>query len=188
VLEAPFFLFVGSLEPRKNLSLLLEAWNQMKFSDFELVVAGTSSHVFRNTGFAVAENVRFLGRVDDSDLPILYSAAHAFVFPSTYEGFGLPPLEAMACGCPVLSSDATSLPEVCGPAFDPAVTTEGAVFYFQPGNVESLLQCLRKMTSCTKVDRKRMSENAIRRARLFSWEESAAKTFDLLDQIAIESD
>ena len=117
-LQKPYLLCVASLEPRKNLRRLFAAWERCRPDGIELVVAGAAGNVFRSQGFEQpAAGTRLLGRVDDTELPFLYSGATAFVFPSVYEGFGLPPLEAMACGCPVLASSAASLPEVCGAEF-----------------------------------------------------------------------
>src|SRR5260221_6549573 len=114
-LNHPYILFVGSIEPRKNLKTLLEAWRLSRFDGVTLAVAGASSHVFQRSQFdSLPAGVRLLGRVEDDSLPALYSGAAGFVYPSIYEGFGLPPLEALACGCPVAVSDIPALREVCG--------------------------------------------------------------------------
>src|ERR1700733_1860169 len=122
-LSAPYILSVGSLEPRKNLQMLLKAWKSGSFDGATLAVVGASGHLFPKLKFdSPPAGVRLLGSIEDEELPLLYSGAAGFVYPSLYEGFGLPPLEAMACGCPVACSVAASLPEVCGDAaryFDP---------------------------------------------------------------------
>ncbi|MBV8378848.1 MAG: glycosyltransferase family 4 protein, partial [Verrucomicrobia bacterium] len=101
-LDSPYILFVGSLEPRKNLKLLLEAWQLGSFEGATLAIVGTSGHLFQTLQFdGIQDGVRLLGRVEDETLPALYSGAAGFVYPSVYEGFGLPPLEAMACGSPI---------------------------------------------------------------------------------------
>ncbi len=186
-LEEPFVLYVGSLEPRKNLPRLLEAWAQVDSAGFNLVVAGSVGHVFRQTKLTHTNRVKLIGRVSDNDLPVLYSAAHAFVFPSVYEGFGLPPLEAMACGCPVLSSSSTSLPEVCGPAFNPLNPEQGAVIYFDPFDTNSISGALATMLSLPSPLRTSMAAAALRRAAGFSWENSAKTTLRVLRDAASDS-
>lgn len=121
-LERPYVLFVGTVEPRKNLDRLIRAFTAAALRaelPHELVIAGARGWKDRATTVAYAESqlhdrIRFLGYVDDSDMPALYSGAELFVFPSLDEGFGLPPLEAMACSVPVLVSAAGALPEVVG--------------------------------------------------------------------------
>ena len=118
-LPAPYILFVGTLEPRKNLNLLLHTWNNIKgdFRETWLIIAGASGNVFKSADLPPAmERVRFLGYVDDETLAGLYANAMLFVLPSQDEGFGLPALEAMACGAPVIVSDGGALPEVVGDA------------------------------------------------------------------------
>lgn len=113
-----FVLFVGSLQSRKNLHFLLKAWDEIKdkYTNLWLVIAGDRGTVFNQIHLDVSERARFLGYVNDSDLPGLYAQATLFVLPSLDEGFGLPALEAMACGIPVIVSDRGALPEVVGEA------------------------------------------------------------------------
>lgn len=121
---APFILNIGMIEPRKNLVRLIDAFEMLKKRldiPHKLVLAGKrgwlSGPIYqRAKESSVSEDILFPGFVPDADLPALYSAADLFVFPSLYEGFGLPPLEAMACGTPVVVSDSSSLPEVVGDA------------------------------------------------------------------------
>jgi glycosyltransferase involved in cell wall biosynthesis len=127
-LSGPYALFVGTLEPRKNVRglllayrRLLQGWEEREGEAPKLAIAGARGwwyqELFRLArGQGLDTAVRFLGRVADEDLPALYSAAAAFVYPSLYEGFGLPPLEALACGTPVVCSNRASLPEVVGDA------------------------------------------------------------------------
>ena len=184
-LEKPYLLYLGSLEPRKNVSILLEAWRQLDLKDLELVLAGISSHVFRERGFSsLPPGVRLFGGVADDDLPTLLSAARGFVFPSLYEGFGFPPLEAMACGCPVVTSNTTSLPEVCGPAFVPGDTeSAGAVLYFDPTNSAELANCLLQMINMEASSRRRSVENGLRWTSRFTWERCAAQTTAVIDEL-----
>ena len=119
-----FVLFVGTIEPRKNLSRLITAYSDFRRQTglpHQLVISGAKGWLYNDifeqvTREGLSEDILFPGFVDDEDLPILYTLADLFVFPSLYEGFGLPPLEAMACGTPVVASDNSSLPEVLGQA------------------------------------------------------------------------
>lgn len=116
--ERPYILAASSLSPHKNFMRLAQAFNLLRDVNVDIVVAGGANpKVFSNSRFSSNQaNVHYLGYVSDSELRALYERAHCFVYPSLYEGFGLPPLEAMACGCPVIVSDAASLKEVCGAA------------------------------------------------------------------------
>lgn len=132
--KQPYILFVGVLSPRKNVGRLIEAFGIIlkRGVDINLVIAGPfgwqCKSVFdtvNNLGFS--ERIKFTGPVDSSDLPAIYSGASIFVFPSLYEGFGIPVLEAMACGTPVITSNVSSLPEVAGDAallIDPHSSTD----------------------------------------------------------------
>lgn len=122
-LERPYLLHVGTIEPRKNITFLVEVFEHLNDFDGDLVLAGapgwrTEPILERIAKSPRADRIRRLGHVDDADLPALYAGAAAFVFPSLYEGFGFPPLEAMACGTPVISSPAGSLREVLGDGAD----------------------------------------------------------------------
>jgi glycosyltransferase involved in cell wall biosynthesis len=120
-----FFFAVGSANPNKNFARLIEAFVGLDDPDMRLVVAGGSNEaVFARSADVARKDRRIIrtGRLTDGEIKALYSHARAYVFPSTYEGFGLPPIEAMACDCPVLAASAASIPEICGPAaayFDP---------------------------------------------------------------------
>ncbi len=116
-LNSPYILAVGSIQPRKNLARLLKAWERASAPGIELVVAGGSFAAFSDSGLGQAPpRTRFLGYVAEAELAPLYSGALGFCYPSLYEGFGMPPLEAMACGTPVVTSNNTALPEVVGDA------------------------------------------------------------------------
>jgi glycosyltransferase involved in cell wall biosynthesis len=170
-----YALCVGSLEPRKNLRRLLEAWTRVHAClppEVELVVAGDtgSSLVFESVPLGVTPpRVHFTGYVSDRHLPCLYAGALALIYPSLYEGFGLPPLEAMACGTPVITSNTTSLPEVVG---DAAVLVD-------PQDVESIAIGLRQVLSSSSV-RSVLRERGLVRARAFTWERTAEQTLELL--------
>jgi glycosyltransferase involved in cell wall biosynthesis len=134
----PFILYVGSLNPRKNVELLLNAYARLDaLTRPALVIVGKrASHAERLDTLAqqlhLGKDVLFMGHLPDAELPYLYQTARVFVWPSLYEGFGLPPLEALACGCPVISSDAPAMPEVLG----------DAAIYFRSGDVDALHQAL----------------------------------------------
>lgn len=137
-LPKDYVLCLSTLEPRKNLRLLLDAYSSLFHEGIidEIVLAGRKGWKMEDflKGYQeeFLQHVHFTGFVDDEDLPAIYKLAKVFVFPSLYEGFGIPPLEALACGTPVISSDAASMPEVLG---DNAL-------YFESGNVASLLQVI----------------------------------------------
>jgi len=184
-LERPFCLYVGSLEPRKNVSLLLKAWADLSLPDCDLVLAGAPSHVFRERGFAdLPARARLFGRIGDDELPTLLSAATCFIFPSLYEGFGFPPLEAMACECPVICSNTTSLPEVCGPAFDPAEpASTGAALYFDPQDPDQLAARIRDVMAMPVEAARRMSLNGFAQAGQFNWDRCASQTWAVLNEL-----
>jgi glycosyltransferase involved in cell wall biosynthesis len=174
-LNSPYILFVGSLEPRKNLKMLLKAWQLGGFDGATLAVVGASGHVFANSGIdTIPPGVRLLGRVEDEVLPVLYSGAVGFVYPSSYEGFGLPPLEAMACGCPVAVSDIPAHREVFGSTavyFDP----------FRPGDLVSSLEWLLRLTNSSHAT---YVQAGLHHAASYSWERAASDTWHILQLAA----
>ena len=164
-LPRSYLLFVGTLEPRKNLNLLLRSWNGIKedFRDTWLLIVGMSGSVFREVHLSVeTERVRFLGYVDDQTLAGLYANATLFVLPSHEEGFGLPALEAMACGTPVVVSDGGALPDVVGAA--------GLRFCLADSNqlTAILSECL--SNASLRVE---LRERGLERAETFSWQRTA---------------
>ena len=173
-IKDPFVLYVGTHHPRKNLVRLVRAFSSMAGGrDLKLVITGRvekrRSELYRTVeDLGLGDRVVFTGFVPEEDLPALYSAAELFVFPSLYEGFGMPPLEAMACGTPVVASNATSLPEVVG---DAAVTVD-------PLNVEALSGAMEKVLKSRNL-REELIEKGFKRARLFKWEDTARKTLDV---------
>lgn len=175
--DVAYVLCVGSLEPRKNLLRLLEAWSIVQeYVDREiwLVMAGArgSSRVFRALSVdSIPPRVYFTGYVSDEHLPALYSGALAMAYPSLYEGFGLPPLEAMACGTPVVTSKGTSLPEVVG----------NSAVLVDPEDCLSIAEGLEQVLSSASL-RESLSKSGIRRAARFSWDSTAEQTLELLVQ------
>ncbi len=165
--NAPYIFSVGTIQPRKNYDRLVEAFHQLGRSDMLLVIAGArgwlDNPLYRHVAErGLADRVRFIGFVPDEDLPVLYSAAAVFAFPSLYEGFGLPPLEAMACGVPVLVSNQSSLPEVVG---DAGVLVD-------PYNIDEIAGGLARL-----LDDENLRNTLINRAQLrvqsFTWRTAA---------------
>ena len=172
-----YVLAVGTLEPRKNLTTLLEAFARLRRdgevdADLRLVLAGArgwlDEPIFATVrSLGLEDAVRFTGFVDDADLPAVYSGAALFVFPSLHEGFGLPLLEAMACGVPVVTSNISSMPEVAG---DAAVLVD-------PRDADGLAAAIARLLRDGAL-RDRLREAGIARARQFSWEATARRTLD----------
>jgi glycosyltransferase involved in cell wall biosynthesis len=167
-----YVVYVGSIEPRKNLARLVEAWTRLGDIDCALVMVGVQGRIFSDLNMPESsQRILQLGRVPDRDLPALYSGALFFVYPSLYEGFGLPPLEAMACGCPVIVSHATSLPEVCG----------DAALYFNPESVEDIAEKLSAALSDESL-LEDLRKRTLPRAHQFSWGRCADETFSILSE------
>jgi glycosyltransferase involved in cell wall biosynthesis len=170
-LEHPYILFVGSLEPRKNLKILLEAWGLGRFDGATLAIVGAGGHLFAKTQLgSIPEGVRLLGRVEDEALPALYSGAAGFVYPSIYEGFGLPPLEAMACGTPIAVSDIPVHRELCG----------STAVYFDPFSPEELSSKLELLLRLDKLSRASYLEGGLHRAATYCWKRAASETWHIL--------
>lgn len=173
-----YFVSVGSLEPRKNLGRLLEAWRRaqsMIDNDIWLVLAGSlgDASVFGNFSLGEIPPRTFLtGRVDEDLLPCLYGGAIAAPYLSLYEGFGLPPLEAMACGTPPITSDCTSLPEVVG----------DAGFMVDPLDIDAIADAMIQLAQNEEL-RTRLCTRGIKRAELFSWDVTARETWKILESI-----
>ena len=175
-LDQRFVLYVGGIKPHKNLVRLIEAFAELRKGDFEelkLLIIGDEISKLPALRRAVHSNklhkhVRFLGFLPDETLAALYRLAAVFVFPSLYEGFGLPPLEAMASGTPVVTSNVSSLPEVAG---DAAVLVD-------PYDVGSIVNGVRRVLTDPQLAGE-MRRKGLIRARDFSWERSVARTHDI---------
>lgn len=177
-----FILWVGTLEPRKNLGTLLRALarvtEQRPALNPTLVLAGAPGWLYEDDLHLVdklhlAENVVRLGPVPFEELPLLYNAARLFVFPSLYEGFGFPPLEAMACGIPVISSNSSAMPEVLG----------DAALLLDPLDVEGFAAAMVRMLEDEDL-RQEMQRRGLARAAGFSWERTARQTLALYHEVA----
>jgi len=174
-LKPGYLLYVGNLRKSKNTEGLLKSYKILKSQWVHcppLVLVGRN-FLKRTLGFP-PDGVKILGEVLEADLPALYAGAGIFVFPSFYEGFGLPPLEAMACGVPVLVSNRASLPEVCGEAAE----------YMDPTDIP---QMAGKMESLLKSEdrRKKMSEAGLANVKRFTWEESAKRIWKIYEEVAL---
>lgn len=170
-----YILAVSSLDPRKNFKNLISAFKKLALPDTQFVIVGSENRVFANNElkkFINTRNIVFTGYVSDKELIALYKNAKLFVFPSLYEGFGLPPLEAMACGCPVVVSNVASLPEVCG----------DAAYYVDPYNVESIAEGMQKVLTDDTL-RQSLIQKGIERAKLFSWEKSAKEHIKVFKEV-----
>lgn len=175
----PFILYVGTLEPRKNITTLIKAFAKLKEEgiDHKLVLAGGKGWKYQSIFKLVEElhlqaEVVFMGYVSDEDLPSLYNAADLFVYPSLYEGFGLPPLEAMACGTPVITSNTSSFPEVIGTA---GITVN-------PYDVSELVESIREVLSNDALHAN-LKEKGLIRAKCFSWEKCARETWNVYKEL-----
>ncbi|MBT6053518.1 MAG: glycosyltransferase family 4 protein [Candidatus Scalindua sp.] len=177
-LPSRMILSVGTLEPRKNIVTLIKAFAKLRekgFIDYKLVVAGSKGwlykEIFKEIGTrGLQKEVLFLGNVADEDLPNLYNCADLFVYPSLYEGFGLPPLEAMACGVPVITSNTSSLPEVVG----------DAGIMVDPTDVNSLFEKMCQILGDSEL-RHYMKNMGLERAKLFSWRKTAKGIMEIYD-------
>jgi len=168
----PYFLYVGNLEPRKNLERLLEAFAQMPRKEHELIIAGNrwyGGNAVREKARALGLNgrVKFIGYVPRADLPALYSGAAAFVYPSLLEGFGLPVVEAMACGAPVITSNTSAMKEIA----------DGAALLVDPKNVRNMTEALTRLAE-NDSERAELSRRGLARSAEFSWEKTARLTLD----------
>jgi len=183
-IASPYLLFVGTIEPRKNLPVLLRAYDELLRRTShrpQLVLCGgdgwKNEEVYRLVDeLKLGEKVRFLGYVKDEDLPALYSAADCFLYPSVYEGFGLPPLEAMACGTPVITSNASSLPEVVG---------ESGLTH-SPDDHSGLTALIARVLGEDGVAA-HYREAGLQRSRVFSWDRAARETQALYDEAFVAS-
>jgi glycosyltransferase involved in cell wall biosynthesis len=177
-LDKPYLLTVGTIEPRKNLPLLLDLFENFRDFDGDLVIAGMpgwkcASFFERLKTSPAASRIRYLDFLPEPDLPALYAAAEAFVFPSFYEGFGFPPLEAMACGTPVIASRGGSLPEVLGEAASFPLTWD----------VEEWRGAVRQVLSDSTL-RQTLIERGLRQAARYRWSETARQTWQVYRQVA----
>lgn len=179
-LQKKFILYIGAIQPRKNIPLLLKAYSRLLkegFFDFDLVFAGgmgwKNRNIFLLIGeLGIKERVKFIGYVPEDELPFLYDLAEFMVYPSFSEGFGMPVLEAMACGCPVITSNTSSLPEVVG----------DAGIMVDPHNIQELEDAIRRVVKDSNL-RREMKKKGLERAKIFSWEKCAKETLQVYKKV-----
>jgi glycosyltransferase involved in cell wall biosynthesis len=177
-----YILFVGRIEPRKNIVGLLKAFNYIKkrgMKDLCLVIVGNQDSIFKEKELfdrieemELGSDIIFTGGVSEDDLPVLYNGAEVLVYPAFAEGFGLPVLEAMSCGTPVITSNTTSLPEVTG---DAAILINPHLFEEIGEGIEKLLN--------NQGLRKEFSEKGLERAQKFKWDKTAEKTIEVYRKV-----
>jgi glycosyltransferase involved in cell wall biosynthesis len=176
-----FFLYVGTLEPRKNVARLIQAWDRsLSSTDLDLVIAGRTGWKTRDMEMAVnaigtPKRLHFPGYIPDEDLPALITAAHAFVWPSLWEGFGIPPLEAMACGTPVLTSNVSCLPEIMG----------DAAIYVNPAEIDDIASGM-TLVALDEDLRESLVERGRTQAAKYSWERVAKLTFETYEKAMLD--
>ena len=174
--DKPFLLAVSSLSLNKNLAGIVRALITFQNPDFEVIFAGgTNPAVFSGRAEPLPTSVKHLGYVSEGELRALYERAVGFVYPSFYEGFGLPPLEAMAYGCPVIVSNAASLPEVCG----------DAALYCNPHSPKDIADKIQRLMEDEAL-RESLRERGLKRAEQFSWDTCARETLGVLKQVLKE--
>lgn len=182
-IKSPFILYVGTVEIRKNIPLLIKSFYKLlnKGLKLKLVLIGIHGHGFNQIlniiqKLGISEEVISLGYVPLNDLINFYNVADLFVFPSFYEGFGLPPLEAMACGCPVITSNTSSLPEV----------VDDAGFMADPYDLDDLTHKMYQILTNESL-RNDLCNKSLNQAKKFSWEKTAMKTWKIYEKVLDKS-
>jgi len=179
-ITAPYLLHTGTIEPRKNLQFLVHTFEALKRQgkhNLQLVLVGKLGWKHKAilttiTNSPFQKDIKLLGYVDRKDLPCLYTAATAFVYPSHFEGFGLPVLEAMSCGTPTIAANVSSLPEILG--------TAGLLF--PPNNQVIFLEKINQLLA-NKSLRSELSKKALEQAAKFSWEKTAQETLAVFEEL-----
>lgn len=182
--QFPYILYVGNIKPHKNLKTLVKAFAKISsFISHDLILVGkkdgfiTGDKEIADLSKTLPGRIHFTGIVSDNILHQYFRHADAFIFPSQYEGFGLPPLEAMAVGCPVVSSNAASLPEICG----------DAALFFNPYDVDELARKL-KLVLYEENLRQSLKKLGFDQAAKFTWDSCIHKTTDVIEKIMLEND
>ncbi|MCG2692035.1 glycosyltransferase family 4 protein, partial [Microgenomates group bacterium] len=160
----------GTQEPRKNLVRLIKAYQSLGLKKITLVIVGKFGW---GDQVKPIPGIKILGFVPDEDLRALYSAAKVFAYPSLYEGFGLPILEAFSCGCPVITSNIASLPELGG----------SAAIYINPLSIKDLSQAIKQLLQFDDSNYRTLREKAIKQAKKFSWEKTAKETLKVYQEV-----
>lgn len=178
-----YILFVGTVQPRKNIVRLIEAFSKVKekesvIKDLDLIIIGRKGWQYEEIlaapgKFGVTDQVKFLENISDEELNVFYQHALCYVLPSLYEGFGLPVVEAMQRGCPVITSNISSLPEAGG----------DAALYVDPENVDDIAEKITQLVTDKKL-RHELIEKGKKQIQKFSWEKAAKETLDVLQEVA----
>jgi glycosyltransferase involved in cell wall biosynthesis len=173
-----YILFVGTLQPRKNIVRLIDAFSRIGNKDLELVVIGKKGWLYEEIleapqKFGVKKEVKFLEGINDEELTLFYKNAIFYILPSLYEGFGLPVLEAMKHGCPVITSNVSSLPEAGG----------DAALYVDPENVDDIAAKMKKLLGDREL-RQELIAKGKKQVLKFSWEKAAKDTLRVLEEVA----
>lgn len=181
-----YLLFVGTLQPRKNIKRLIEAFEKVikpkveshTVNDLQLIIVGRKGWLYEEIldapkDLGIEQHVKFLENVQDDELPLFYKHALMFVLPSLYEGFGLPVLEAMKQGCPVITSNISSLPEAGG----------DAALYVDPEDIDDIAEKITQLVKNEKL-RKELVEKGKAQVKKFSWEKTAKETLQVLEEVA----
>lgn len=179
-IKGPFILYIGGFSPRKNVKSLISAFSKIYKDlgeDYSLVIVGATKDQAQylselSNNLELASKIIFTGYAPEEHLPLLYNACDVFVYPSLYEGFGLPPLEAMSCGTPVITSNLTSIPEVVG----------DAGILINPYNEEDLMEAIKKMLTDEDL-RHFYSERGLKRSESFNWRKTAELTLDVYKKV-----
>jgi glycosyltransferase involved in cell wall biosynthesis len=165
-------LLVGTLEPRKNIEFVVNSFLNSGIENYKLIVVGGLGTAFSKVTYSKHENIIFCGYLSDEELELKYREASIFVYPSLYEGFGLPPLEAMQRGCPVMASDRASIPEVCG----------DAAVYFNPEDSSDFTKKLRELIEHYDELSSQLINSGYRRLEEFNVRDVALKLLDVISQ------
>lgn len=184
-IKRDYLLFLGTLQPKKNLLRLIQAFIELNNPNIQLVVAGminegrggwmneTIQEKIKNQ--RLVDNIVLTGYIPDDEVPYLMAGARAYVLPSLYEGFGIPPIEAMAVGTPVVVSKVASLPEICGKA---------ALYIENPYEISSIKNALEKVISLTGNEKKKKTDFGLHWVTRYNWEKTAEKTLEILENAA----
>jgi len=170
--KVKYILAVGSIDPRKNLDRLISSFQKWNNHDYELIIIGGHQKSFPKINLSTKANVKFLGYVSEELLHKYYSESEIFIYPSLYEGFGIPPLEAMAHGTPVIASNITSLPEACGEA----------ALYIDPYSEESIINAFELLSKNSRLQ-KELIIKGFENLKRFSWSKSALKINEIIKNL-----
>ena len=178
-ISSPYLLFIGTIEPRKNILLLIKAFNLFKKEGFkhQLVIVGKKGWHYKESMLAIENSpfkdyIHLPGYIDRVDLPVLYTMAEQFIYPSRYEGFGLPVLEAMCCETPVITTNISSLPEVGGEA----------ALYFEENDEKQLFEQMLKLATSSEL-RKQQIKKGLEQIKKFNWKETATNLLKRLETL-----